>query len=156
MEAENETQIENVKPVRKRSRRERLVVWSGISVLLVIVVIEWTSLHQFQSSLNRLEQAISTPSPSGRRSGIPRSEIEKHIDGITFRNLTIRHFKPLTDLEDEIPEVQHDLMFRWPSLFKKYQLIVTVNSLDRAILVAADIPNQNRPPAMPEIRRGSN
>ncbi|WP_010586206.1 hypothetical protein [Schlesneria paludicola] len=143
MESANVPPVEDAKPVRKRSRRERIIVWTGISVLLVIVAIEWTSLRLFQSSLSRLEQAIATPSPSGRRIGIPRDEIENHIDGITFRNLKIRYFKPLTFLEDEVPEVQHELMFRWPSLFKKYQLIVTVNSFDRAILVAADVPNES-------------
>lgn len=140
METENVKHVEVAAPVRKRSPRERLIVWSSISVLLVILAIEWTSLRQFQSSLSRLERAIAAPSATGRSTGIPCAEIDQHIDGVTFRNLKTRYFKPLTRHEDDEPEVVREFMFRWPSLFKKYQLIVTVNALDRAILVAADLP----------------
>ena len=146
MDAESLTPATEKEPSGKRSPRERALVWGAIAALLVIVVFEWSSQRQFQASLTRLERAIEASPSTGRFLGIPRHEVETHIDGITFRDQKSHYLERLTTRKEEEAEIQHELIFRWPSLFKKYQLIVTVNSDDRAILVAADIPSEQRGP----------
>lgn len=129
-------------PALARSPRERALVWSAIGLLLILVVVEGTSQYQFRSSLERLEAAILSNDNTATEGGIHSSEVDQHIRGITFRDERTFEVTNPTLGGGEMTEIQQKKEYSWPSLFKTYRLIVTVNSFERAILVQAALPTE--------------
>ena len=62
-------------PVRRRKTWERVLVWSGIGLLLAIVLLEWTSSNGYQKTLAKLEAAIA----QGGANKLVEAKIQDHV-----------------------------------------------------------------------------
>ena len=58
MNKPNPTSNTSQSPVKKRSARERVLVWGGILLLLLVVLAEWASRSSFDSTMSNIEEAI--------------------------------------------------------------------------------------------------
>jgi hypothetical protein len=147
MSAPAPSQSANDKPVRKRSPLERAIVWGGILCLLFIVAMEQTSRTNYGSSLKTLEEAMLAREPNGMRRGLLAADVGKFIRGFATRR-------------DEISNDRPKIVFRWPSLFKTYQIsliaefdnrITRIDSADSVVEKDTDAKvNRVEPPKLPE------
>ena len=125
-------------PVRRRKTWERVLVWSGIALLLAIVLLEWTSSNGYQKTLAKLEAAIA----QGGANKLVEAKIQDHVQGWAFRG-------------EETTKKLKTVTYRWPSLFKTYKLRLPIDPQGMVIVVDTEGPSVEPPgavPAMPSYR----
>ena len=118
----------NQTPVKIRSMRERIFVWGGILLLLLVVLAEWTSRNSYDATLNDIEQAIRAS--DGR--GVELATAQRQVRGVAFPG-------------EETSHGQRKVTYRWPSLFKLYKLGLSVNAADMVSLVESLTPTDDAP-----------
>ncbi len=117
------------KAARKRSIAGRIAVWSGILVLLLLVILEWTSQRNYQSTLSALEETLG----SGKQ--VALSDAQTLVRGWKFAS------------EETIDE-QKVKTYRWPSLFKRYKLGLVHNA--QQIVSYVETYSLERPKQVPK------
>lgn len=105
--ADASTVDQNPKPKSKRSPVERVLVWTGIALLLVVVGSELIAQRGFSSTLNGLEETFDNGTL------LTEAELPGHIHGFCFRD------------EEKIDGVRI-LSVQWPSLFRTYKIRMPV------------------------------
>ena len=108
--------------VQRRSPIERMLVWGAILILLVIVLIEWTSQRNYAATLSAIEKAIQEHHPPKAPQGLKSAQIDPYVHGFAFRG------------EVQMSKTRQ-LTFRWPSVFKFYKLGVSVDANDKVLIV---------------------
>jgi hypothetical protein len=99
------------KPVKKRSPVERALVWGGISLMLMVVVFEWTSQSGYGGTLASFEEVLN----SGKT--IKLTDIQQHTRGYATRS-------------EEKNGKETVVTLKWPSLFKDYSIYLPVEKND--------------------------
>ena len=112
------------RPAKMRSRFERLVVWSGVLVLLILVFVEWTSRRNFGLTLDDLEGAVRKEHSTG---GVSLNDAGRYVHGFAFQGTATKN-------------QQRQRTYRWPSLFIRYQLAITIDPQDKVTFVETFVP----------------
>lgn len=99
---------------KKRSLLEKSLVWGGIVALLAVVGLEWSSKKHYEESLAALESAVQAYDSLGNRVVFLVDDAASHIHGFPSRKD-----------EGEIP--RRKVIYKWPSLFKTYSVLLMVN-----------------------------
>ena len=143
MDSENVSSAESSPAPQKppRSKVERAIVWTLIGALIVVTGMEFLSKTGYSKTLDNLEEANTTPE----------------------QPLTLNYF--LDNLKSGLAirtkgehEGRSTILFKWPSLVKKYELHLTVSPDDLQTLTTyattdgpAGIVNQPRPEGLEDV-----
>ena len=115
---------------KQRPGWERIAVWSGIAVLLLIVLMEWTSKRNHESSRQALETQVSGVRQVEGETSVTLENAQKKISGFAFRS-------------ENGNGASRKVTYRWPSLFKRYQVVLTIDPANHVTLVEAVIAADN-------------
>lgn len=124
MTEQNDKQSSVPKVSGKRSKRERLIVWGGIALLLAVMVCELQSRRGYDASLAAIEQRLN----GGRT--LPMAELPSVIHGFAFQS------------EDNAGRYKNVLL-KWPSLLKEYKLRLKVLERDEVFAVETGTNRDN-------------
>lgn len=107
---------------KRRSPWERIIVWAGIAILLLVVLAEWSSKTNYQKSFQALDSQIKGVRETGEEKSVTLDEAKKNIFGYAVQT------------EVAGPDIRK-IKYRWPSLFKTYQLLLTVTPADHVTMM---------------------
>lgn len=112
---------ENVKaPGKTRSPIERIVVWVGIVLLIVVVFVEYMGQKNYNAAMTWFEE--------NEYRGKTLADVREAAVGASESDYEIAvKSVPLADSGDAAEDVPGEIgkSFRWMSLFKKYELVAT-------------------------------
>lgn len=112
-----ETTLSNApKPIRKRSKREKVLVWGGILVLLGMVLMEWIASSSCDSTLEDLTTALR------RQKEIPLGELNQNVRGWAIH-------------KEETQGTRRFVTLSWPSLFRQHKLRLGIQGSDQIYFV---------------------
>ncbi len=126
MEESKPDPVAEQKPERKRSFVERLMVWGGILVLLMVLLVEWTSRKQYEATFKSLETAFNSRDKEGRPQKLSLDDVNKMIQGYVIRSEESIEIKGLPYKGKETSKKQQRTVLTWPSLFKAYKIGLVV------------------------------
>jgi hypothetical protein len=109
----------------RRSPLERVVVWGGIILLLAVVYLEWNSKNNYRLSLGKLESAMQQSNKAEDLEGISQEDAQRSISGFAKRG-------------EQTVQGTSQITYTWPSLFKKYQVKLSLDKSGRVTLVETD------------------
>jgi len=125
-------------PSKKRSPVERAIVWSMIAGLLVIVGIEATAKNGYDSTRTAVQDRISSD-PEG---DVSYSEVQTLLTGY------------FSEVQADGPRVggiatSQYITYRWFSLFKNYELRLTIETgEDDPLVLGFETPEAPTPPVV--------
>jgi EF hand len=119
---------------RRRSPVERVIVWGGIIVLLLLVGVQAHARFGYESSLKQLQPLVDDERQGGEP--LPLAEVDSHLVGFP------------TQTETKVSDTRTERVYRWRGLGKSYGITLAYNPTIEPVVVT-DLVTDN-PPVEPE------
>ena len=122
---------------KPRSPVERVIVWGGITVLLLLVAVQAHARFGYKMTLNNLQPLVDDDYEGGQPLAL--AEVDNHVVGFPSQS------------ENSIDGKTTERVYRWHGLGRSYGITLSYNpGADPVVITGLATDNPPPPPALPE------